>query len=288
MEIIYNYITTNLINNKQYIGMHSTNNVDDGYLGSGKYLKESIKKYGKENFKKEILCYCKTFEEAYENEAKYIEEYNTLKPNGYNLSPKGGINGKGSLSEEIKNKISIKLKGKTITEEHKDILRKLCKERIWTEEQRDNQRKRMLGKHPSEETRKKLSERRLGIKRSKETIEKMRVANIGKIISLESRKKMSESQKNKKRKPLSQETKEKIRISNTGKKHSEETKKKLSIIHREKFKNGYIHPMLGKNHSIESNEKNRNFHTGKSLSEEHKYKISEGLKKYYLNKQKRV
>ena len=44
------YKTTNLINNKYYYGMHSTYKLDDGYLGSGKRLRYSIRKYGKENF----------------------------------------------------------------------------------------------------------------------------------------------------------------------------------------------------------------------------------------------
>ena len=49
------YKTTNLINGKIYVGMHSTDNLNDGYLGSGWILKQAIKKYGKENFKGEVL-----------------------------------------------------------------------------------------------------------------------------------------------------------------------------------------------------------------------------------------
>lgn len=51
------YKTTNLINGKYYIGMHATNNLEDDYLGSGTYLRRSVKKHGKESFKKEIFLY---------------------------------------------------------------------------------------------------------------------------------------------------------------------------------------------------------------------------------------
>ena len=45
------YLTTNLINGKQYIGSHD-GTIDDGYLGSGIAIKLAIKKYGKKKFQK--------------------------------------------------------------------------------------------------------------------------------------------------------------------------------------------------------------------------------------------
>ena len=47
----YIYKTTCIINDKFYIGMHSTDNMEDGYIGSGKRLWHSINYHGKENFK---------------------------------------------------------------------------------------------------------------------------------------------------------------------------------------------------------------------------------------------
>jgi group I intron endonuclease len=49
------YKTTNQLNGKFYVGMHSTDNLNDGYIGSGYKLRRSINKYGKENFKIEVL-----------------------------------------------------------------------------------------------------------------------------------------------------------------------------------------------------------------------------------------
>lgn len=62
------YKTTNVINNKYYVGMHSTDDLDDGYIGSGKYLWRSIRKYGKENFICEILEFFDNRELLVENE----------------------------------------------------------------------------------------------------------------------------------------------------------------------------------------------------------------------------
>jgi hypothetical protein len=57
------YKTTNITNGKHYIGKHQTKDLDDGYFGSGKLLKRAIKKYGKDNFYKEVLHICSTEKE---------------------------------------------------------------------------------------------------------------------------------------------------------------------------------------------------------------------------------
>jgi len=61
-HIIYKIINT--VNNKIYIGKHSTGNIGDGYLGSGIIILRAIKKYGIDKFEKEILFKFNTEEEA--------------------------------------------------------------------------------------------------------------------------------------------------------------------------------------------------------------------------------
>lgn len=71
--IYYVYRTTNLINGKYYIGKHASTDFDPNYLGSGLKIKNAIRKYGKSNFKVEVI---KTFineEEAFNFEKQIIE-----------------------------------------------------------------------------------------------------------------------------------------------------------------------------------------------------------------------
>lgn len=70
----YNYLykVTCNIDNSVYIGVHSTNNLNDGYKGSGTLLRRKIEKHGWENFTKEILSHYSTRKEVLEAEAQHV------------------------------------------------------------------------------------------------------------------------------------------------------------------------------------------------------------------------
>lgn len=88
----YLYKITNLLNNKFYIGVHSTKNLDDGYMGSGKRIRAAINKYGLENFKKDILEYFESSTEMFLREKEIVTNEFLMQENSYNLCT-GGFGG---------------------------------------------------------------------------------------------------------------------------------------------------------------------------------------------------
>lgn len=102
------YKTTNLITSQEYIGCHETDNLDDGYLGSGKYIKRAVKKYGRDNFKREILCFCDSRDDMAQKEASYVTEDYVSRNDTYNLQT-GGLSN-GILCDDSKRLISESVK----------------------------------------------------------------------------------------------------------------------------------------------------------------------------------
>lgn len=73
-EYHYFYKITNLLNNYFYYGIHSTDNLDDGYMGSGTRLHKAYERYGIENFKKEILKFFESRDELSDYEASMVND----------------------------------------------------------------------------------------------------------------------------------------------------------------------------------------------------------------------
>jgi group I intron endonuclease len=132
------YLTTNKINGKKYIGM-CKNSHEKLYLGSGKILKESIKKYGKENFERIVLQECDTFEELSLAEEYWIKKYNAVEDDTFYNLTSGGFGGNSDYLKEYWSKF---------TEEE----RKVC--RNWIKRNMHGKNNPMFGKKHTEKTKK--------------------------------------------------------------------------------------------------------------------------------------
>ena len=246
----YIYLITDTTNGMKYTGKHHYHiegQLDPNYHGSGVIIKNIYRKRP-ETLKEEYIKTCYSEEEMCSDEQYYINFYDTLWPNGYNLTEGGD----GVLpSEESRRKMSESHKGKVppnkgipMSEEQKKKLSDSLKGRT----------QHNKGIPMSEEQKKKMSEKNKGKVQP----------NKGKHHTEESKKKMSESHKG-------LQTGEKHPF--FGKHHSEETKKKLS----ESLKGlqaGEKHPMFGKHHTEESKKKISEKQKGKKLSEETRRKMS--------------
>ena len=185
------YITTNLITGQQYVGQSiRTDKMFKYYFGSGLYVSNALKKYGKENFKKEVLLEnIDNIEDLNLFEIENIKKFNTLWPNGYNISEGG--NGKGKHSKETKEKMSNSAKGKEKSESHKLKIsesKKGCESWLKGKECSDEHKKNISnstkGRHLSEKTEFKKGNvsPRKGIKLSEET--KNKISNTKKLNNM--------------------------------------------------------------------------------------------------------
>lgn len=100
------YMITNLVNEKIYVGAHKTDKIDDGYLGSGPAIKNAVKKYGRANFRKDILFVFDNEADMYEVEGRIVDEEFVKRQDNYNCVP-GGRGWSGIGRHVVDNKIGI-------------------------------------------------------------------------------------------------------------------------------------------------------------------------------------
>ena len=196
-------------------------------MGSGKLLKKAIDKYGKENFKKEILQTCENERMAYEWEKVYIEQVKAYgNPMYYNIS----MGGFGFTSEENRKLWESHEFRKTQSERMKKMWESPCYRNHMSEVHK-GQISPMKGKHHTKEAIEKIKQNNgkgmKGKRHTKEAIEKIIKANVEKwkdpnsvFNSKEFRKKMSETQKKRLSNPENHPFYKKH--------HKEETKMKIS------------------------------------------------------------
>lgn len=183
------YEIENLINGKKYIGKDSKNNPN--YLGSGKYLKLAIKKYGRSSFKKTIIEVCSTVEELNSREVYWLQLLNCKNSLKYynatdTVTP---CRAGRPLTEEHRKKLSEANRGK----------KHLPKTREAIERQIQSKKANGTNRH-TEETKLRMSKASLGKPKSAEHKASMSACRLGiktQPCSEEKKKKISEKQKKK-------------------------------------------------------------------------------------------
>lgn len=163
------YLTKNLLNGKIYVGAHATSNLNDGYIGSGVYLLDAIKSYGRENFSRIVLYTCKNADDMYEVERLLVDENFVQSPMTYNIQ----VGGRQLYMSLPISKLDLSRRnsgkrnpfyGRKHTEEAKIKIKNARAKQVVTEETKEKLRIRNGGKnHPlygksmSAETKAKIS-----------------------------------------------------------------------------------------------------------------------------------
>jgi len=173
------------VNGKYYYGIHSTNNLNDSYRGRGTAIVDAIKKYGKENFTKEIIADYPIRKEASDHEKRVVTMELVKSTECYNLRTGGDNEYIHIITDETRKKLSsakrnisneTRLKmSKANTGKNNNMFGKKISEETRT-------KLIEVRKNISNETRLKMSKSQLGRKHRKETLVKIATSNSKKCI----------------------------------------------------------------------------------------------------------
>lgn len=180
------------------------------HFESGHLICKALWKYN--NYQVSILHTCKSHDVANVLEIEDIRNFNSVRPNGYNLTHGGGSE---IPCQETKEKMRQAQLGKKSSAETKEKLRLAHLGIKHSEERREKNRLAHLGHKHSEETKLKMRRAASGKKFSEESKEKMRLAQLGNQNALGAK--------------HSEEAKEKTRLANLGRKHSEKAKLNMRL-----------------------------------------------------------
>lgn len=165
----YIYCITNLINGKTYIGQHKYAQINDNYMGSGKYLWNAIRKYGMCNFIKDVIAVCPNKTIADILEIFYIQLYRSIGKAEYNICDGGKGTSGFQHTEEAKKIIGISAKANWEDPEYRAKMAKYYEDPMWRSKMGDGNRGR---KQSQEEIQKRIESRR-GYRHTEETKKKM-------------------------------------------------------------------------------------------------------------------
>ena len=171
------YLIKNIVKKKINIGKEVRN--QKNYMGSGKIIRQALKKYGRENFKKEVLEKCTNKESLALREKYWIQLYKSKNFELYNIAE----GGEGGRTTEFPWNFGLKLN--SLSEEHK---KKISNS--------------LIGRKRPQEVRKKISESHKGRSKSEKHKKTLSEINMGKKLSEETKIKMSNVRKNVKQKIL--------------------------------------------------------------------------------------
>jgi group I intron endonuclease len=224
---VFIYVITNDVNDKAYVGLHSGtdlnkrwgNHLASARMGESCALYNAIRKYGENKFHITAIWSGYILPDKLKMlERYYIRCFQTMRPNGYNLTEGGDGSFGFRHSEEHKQS----MRGRPFSQETRQKMSRLHKGKTISAEQRRTVSEKMRG-----------NKHLLGHRHSEETRAKLSIAGRKRIVTEEMRAKLSRLAKERGDvPPQDPATREKRRLANTGLKRSPEFCAQMSRLHK--------------------------------------------------------